>query len=281
MLVSTRSHSWRNLPLQRSTRISISFRLCTAWYICLACTSFFACYCSAWLLVYTVRFVLMFLLLMNRALTESHFFSALLPLGLAVRWKDFRKVPFSPAHAAFCAPSLSHANAVQAYIGAINSFSNIPAGNPFKIALYCYWVTVLVGGTIVTLVISYKFVKHLPEWTHIDTSEEDEPPAPNETAMTSSNLVSAGETLLQPFVSPAILQANETGALMMSRNAQGGRVYRRTRRVRPISCIALTVHVVQVRCMRLSSSFLMPCLSATYLSPLFYNKHSVGHRPWI
>lgn len=147
-----------------------------------------------------------------------------------MRWEDFKKAPFSPAHAAFCAPSLAHANAVQAYRGAIISFSDIPAGSPFKIALFCYWIAVLVGGTIVTVAVSYNFVRHLPEWTHIDTSEEDEPPAPSETAMTSSHLVSAGETLLQPFVSPAILQANETGALMMSRNAQGDRVYRRTRR---------------------------------------------------
>lgn len=42
--------------------------------------------------------------------------------------------------------------------------------------------------------------------------EDDiEPPAPYETAMTLSNMVQSGETMIQPFVSPAILQANETG----------------------------------------------------------------------
>lgn len=151
--------------------------------------------------------------------------------SLAVRWKDFRKLPFSPAHAAFCVPTLSHANAVQAYRAAVNSFSDIPVGSPFKVFLYIYWVTVLAGGTVVTLWIGSKFLSRLPEWTHIDTEGEIEPPAPYETAMTSSNLITTGETLVQPFVSPAILQANETGTLVLSRNSQGDQVYRRTRKV--------------------------------------------------
>ena len=151
--------------------------------------------------------------------------------SLIVRWKEFRKLPFSPAHAAFCVPTLSHANAVQAYRAAVNSFSSIPMGSPFKICLYTYWVIVLAGGTIVTLWIGALFLSHLPEWTHIDTEGEIEPPAPYETAMTSSNLINTGETLVQPFVSPAILQANETGALVLARNRQGDQVYRRTRKV--------------------------------------------------
>lgn len=151
--------------------------------------------------------------------------------SLFVRWKEFRKLPFSPAHAAFCVPTLSHANCIQAYRAAVNSFSDIPPGSPFKICLYTYWVIVLVGGTIVTLWIGTKFLSMLPEWTHIDTEGEIEPPAPSDTAMNSSNLISTGETLVQPFVSPAILQANETGALVLSRNLQGEQVYRRTRKV--------------------------------------------------
>lgn len=151
--------------------------------------------------------------------------------SLFVRWKEFRKLPFSPAHAAFCVPTLSHANCIQAYRAAVNSFSDIPPGSPFKICLYTYWVIVLVGGTIVTLWIGTKFLSMLPEWTHIDTEGEIEPPAPSDTAMNSSNLITTGETLVQPFVSPAILQANETGALVLSRNLQGEQVYRRTRKV--------------------------------------------------
>jgi len=167
-----------------------------------------------------------------------HFFFGLCILGmlaschsLLVRWKDFRKLPFSPAHAAFCVPTLSHANAIQAYRAAVNSFSDLPAGHWFKECLYAYWVTVLIGGTIVTVLISTKFLACLPAWTHIDTEGEIEPPAPYETAMTSSNLISTGETLVQPFVSPAILQANETGTLVLSRNDRGHQVYKRTRKV--------------------------------------------------
>jgi hypothetical protein len=151
--------------------------------------------------------------------------------SLIVRWKDFRKLPFSPAHAAFCVPTLSHANAVQAYRASINSFSDMPSGSPFKVFLYAYWVTILIGGTVVTVAIGIMFLLRLPEWTHIDTEGEIEPPAPYETAMTSSNLISTGETLVQSFVSPALLQANETGTLVLARNQAGVQVYRRTRKV--------------------------------------------------
>jgi len=151
--------------------------------------------------------------------------------SLVVRWKEFSKLPFSPAHVAFCAPTLSHANAVQAYRGAVDSFSTIPVGSPFKIALDCYWVVVLVSGTIVTIFIGLKFLSKLPEWTHIDTTDEIEPPGPSETAMTSSNLLSTAETMIQPFVSPAILQAQEAGALVLSQDVMGSPVFRRTRKV--------------------------------------------------
>jgi len=33
--------------------------------------------------------------------------------SLIVRWKEFKKQPFSPAYSAFLCPTLSHANAVQ------------------------------------------------------------------------------------------------------------------------------------------------------------------------
>ena len=195
-----------------------------------------------------------------------HFLFGMCLLGMAasihslvVRWNEFRRMPFSPgkpplscssktsyigfptdkfdalisdtAHVAFCAPTLSHANAVQAYRGSVNSFSTVAHGSPIKIALYCYWVVVLVTGTIVTLVIACKFLSKLPEWTHIDTEGEVEPPAPSETAMTSNNLLATGETMVQPFVSPAILQANEAGALVLASDALGSPVYRRTRKI--------------------------------------------------
>jgi hypothetical protein len=168
-----------------------------------------------------------------------HFVFALSVIGVVssmqslwVRWDDFRKKDFSPAHAAFCFPTLAHANAIQAYRAAVNSFSDMPPGAPFKLIIYTYWVIVLVSGTAVTLVISSKFFYMLPKWTNIDVADEVEPPAPYETTLTLNDIVTAGETLQQAFVSPAVLQANETGALvMLPRDEHGGLRYVRTRRL--------------------------------------------------
>lgn len=167
-----------------------------------------------------------------------HFLFSLCLIGMAasicsliVRWKDFKRLPFSPAHAAFCCPTLSHANAVQAYRAAVKSFSDLPAHSPFRIFLYTYWAIVLAAGTILTLIISTKFMMSLPKWTHIDTEGEIEPPAPYETSMALSNMIATGETLVQPFVSPAVLQANETGALYLTRDQAGEQRYVRTRKV--------------------------------------------------
>jgi hypothetical protein len=49
--------------------------------------------------------------------------------------------------------------------------------------------------------------------------------------MTLSNMISTGETLFQPFVSPAVLQANETGALVLTRTSSGHQRLVRTRKV--------------------------------------------------
>jgi hypothetical protein len=152
--------------------------------------------------------------------------------SLWVRWDNFKKKEFSPAHAAFCFPTLSHANAIQAYRGAVNNFSDIPANNWRMQILYTYWVIVLVGGTIATLCITAKFLYCLPKWTVFDLEDEEEPPAPYETLMSLQDMVTAGETLRQPFVSPAVLQANETGALVLTRVGPDRQLrYVRTRRL--------------------------------------------------
>lgn len=151
--------------------------------------------------------------------------------SLVVRWPEFRKVPFSPAHAAFCCPTLSHVNAIQAYRTAINSFSILPPSSPYRVFIHQYWIICLVAGSILTVVIATKFLFCLPTWTHLDLSDEIEPPAPYETAMSLTNMIATGETLIQSFVSPAILQANETGALVYTRDAQGNQRYVRTRKV--------------------------------------------------
>jgi hypothetical protein len=152
--------------------------------------------------------------------------------GLIRRWNEFKRKPFSPAHAAFCCPTLSHANAIQAYRDALNSFSGFRAHHPYLIFLYIYWVAILSIGTVLALTISSKFFASLPAWTQFDIDDDVEPPAPNETDMTKLNMISAGETLVQRFISPAILQANETGALVLTRDKSGRtRKYRRTRKV--------------------------------------------------
>lgn len=144
---------------------------------------------------------------------------------------EFRKLPFSPAHAAFCAPCLSHANAFQAYRAAVISFSSLPTGHPFLICLYTYWICVLIGGSCVYICIAGKYLASLGKWTHINLEDEVEPPAPYETSMTLTNMVQTGETMVQPYVSPAILQANETGMLYLTRDAQGRQQLRRTRKI--------------------------------------------------
>lgn len=148
-----------------------------------------------------------------------------------VRWGDFKKRNFSPAHAAFCFPTLSHANAIQAYRAAINSFSKVPLGSGLKITLYIYWVVVLAVGTILTIWITIKFFWNLPNWTNIDVEDEREPPAPYETSMILNNVIANGESLVQPFVSPAVLQANETGALVKVRGEGGRQKFVRTRKI--------------------------------------------------
>jgi len=168
-----------------------------------------------------------------------HVMCALSLLGMAAslhslydRWPDFKRKEFSPAHAAFCFPTLSHANSIQAYRGAVVSFSRIHPRSWRMFLLDAYWLVVLIGGTIATVWICGKFLYKLPEWTSPDLSNEEEPPAPYETLLSQQQMVTAGDTLTQNFVSPAILQANETGALILSRSERDGTLrYVRTRRL--------------------------------------------------
>jgi len=171
-----------------------------------------------------------------------HFLFIMSVIGLAssvqsliVRWEDFRKREFSPAHAAFCFPTLAHANAIQAYRGAVNSFSDLRQGTPLKIALYTYWLVILITGTVATIYVTARFFYMLPAWTQVDVADEEEPPQPYETSLSRTDVVTAGETLRQPFVSPAVLQANETGALvMLPRGPDGNHRFKRTRRLKAL-----------------------------------------------
>ena len=52
---------------------------------------------------------------------------------LRTKWKSFREKEFSPAHVSFCAPLVSHANAMQAYRSSLQKFSTSPPGTTFKV----------------------------------------------------------------------------------------------------------------------------------------------------
>lgn len=139
--------------------------------------------------------------------------------GVWTRWEKFKEKPFSPAHVAFCAPTLSHTNALQSYRATILSLSSFPPGGWFCTAIYIYWCFCLFVGTTVNIIFTYKFLSRLPQWTKPDVTDEEEPPAPYET-MTHEMLDDRGahESMFrQTFVSPAVLEANEAGALIRVR----------------------------------------------------------------
>ena len=136
--------------------------------------------------------------------------------SLYARWPKFRHKEFSPAHMAFVFPLLSHTNAVQAYRAGVDSFSNIPVGSPFKIALFTYWFVCLIVGTAVNLIFTAKYVRRLPKWTKVEVGDNESiPVAPSDTIM-HEMLEESGvhETMQQPLVNAAVLQANEAGSLV-------------------------------------------------------------------
>jgi hypothetical protein len=130
---------------------------------------------------------------------------------------------------AFVFPLLSHTNAVQAYRSGVDTFSTIPDGSPFKIALFSYWVVCLVAGTALNLFFTAKYVRKLRKWTKVDSDEENEEQLadPAETMMHEMLLESnVHETMSNhTLVSPALLQANEAGSLV--RVKRGGHNWRR------------------------------------------------------
>jgi hypothetical protein len=139
--------------------------------------------------------------------------------GLIVRWKQIAREEFSPAHAAYSFPLLMHAMAIQSYRSSLDFFAPSDAASAqLKAALHAYWMFLLVFGTFVALTCIVLYLAFLPTWVDVDTRDELEPPAPNETSICNS--VTYGESLIQPYVSPTILQANETGILVMAYDYQ-------------------------------------------------------------
>ena len=139
--------------------------------------------------------------------------------GLVVRWRQFSREEFSPAHAAYRFPLLMHAMAVQSYRSSLDFFYPTETGSPtLKQALRIYWMFIVIVWTIAALTCIIMYFIFLPAWVDVDTRDELEPPPPNETSICNS--VTYGESLIQTYVSPTILQANETGILILVHDYQ-------------------------------------------------------------
>ena len=100
-----------------------------------------------------------------------------------------------------------------------------------QLLLYRYWTTCLILGTALTFVMTWKFFSYLPSWCQIDVEDDEMPPEPEETIITQLlQRGDAGDEMKQDFVSAAVIQANESGALV--RVLQDGRMkYVRSRRM--------------------------------------------------
>ena len=91
----------------------------------------------------------------------------------------------------------------------------IPWRNCSQKFLYQYWFLSLICGTVLTVILTFKFLRHLPLWCQIDVEDDEIPPPPDDTILT--RLLQKGEAadeMNQHFVSAAVLQANESGALV-------------------------------------------------------------------
>jgi hypothetical protein len=86
-------------------------------------------------------------------------------------------------------------------------------------------------GTVLIIIMTWKFIVHLPLWCSIDVDDDEIPPEPEDTMLTQ--LLEKGEAkdeITQDYVSAAVLQANESGALV--RVLRDGKMkYMRSRRM--------------------------------------------------
>ena len=100
-----------------------------------------------------------------------------------------------------------------------------------QIFLYQYWTLCLTTGTVLIFIMTWRFIEHLPKWCRIDTDDDEIPPEPEETMLTK--LLEKGDAkdeITQDYVSAAVLQANESGALV--RVFRDGKMkYMRSRRM--------------------------------------------------
>mmetsp|Transcript_19164 Transcript_19164/g.39503 ORF Transcript_19164/g.39503 Transcript_19164/m.39503 type:complete len:1319 (-) Transcript_19164:1318-5274(-) len=151
--------------------------------------------------------------------------------GVIMRWSQICQEEFSPAHAAYSFPLLVHALAVQSFRSGLDFFGGPGVSLTFKSVLHAYWVFLVVAGTLVALICIVTYLAFLPFWTvEIHRENEEEPPSPHETSI--CDVITFGEALIQPYVSPAILQANETGILITAHDSRKNKCYLvRTRKI--------------------------------------------------
>ena len=142
--------------------------------------------------------------------------------GIFIRGGQIAREEFSPAHAAYSFPLLLHALAVQSYRNSLDFFMDAGSESSFlQAVLHIYWVFLFMVGSFVALTCIITYLVLLPSWVDIDTRDElEEPPPPSETSISISNDVTYGESLIQPYISPTILQANETGTLILTYDYQ-------------------------------------------------------------
>ena len=81
--------------------------------------------------------------------------------------------------------------------------------------LYQYWTLCLTSGTVLLIIMTWKFVRHLPTWCSITIDDDEIPPEPEDTILTKLlENGNAKDEITQDYVSAAVIQANESGALM-------------------------------------------------------------------
>ena len=122
---------------------------------------------------------------------------------LISRYKSFRQKEFSPAHLSFCAPLVSHTNALQVYRSSLDAFTSPTSEIIFKLLLYRYWVFSLICGTLLVFVMTWKFCVHLPNWCHLNVEHDELPPEPEHTLVTKLlQDGSAGDSMKQILLVP-------------------------------------------------------------------------------
>lgn len=153
--------------------------------------------------------------------------------GIIIRLGQISREEFSPAHAAYSFPLLMHALAVQSYRSGLDFFAGTATNPTLKSALHMYFVSLMVVGTFVSVVCIIMYIAFLSTWSIVvDPSNEVEPPPPEETTMIEN--VTYGESLIQFYTSPPILQANETGVLLMAYSNEEDKFYHvRSRKALP------------------------------------------------